>query len=128
LPLDAISVLIVDDNDLVGESMARCCDVDGISVTAVVSSSAEALAAASEYQPDVVLMDYRLGRDNGVSVARQLLDVHPSSKVVIMTGDPTERTRLEALAAGCVGCIGKTMHIARELPDLIRRAYAGEIV
>jgi DNA-binding NarL/FixJ family response regulator len=124
----SISVLIVDDNDLVGESLARCCEETDISVTAVVSSAAEALAAASESHPDVVLMDYRLGPDNGASVARQLLQIVPASKIVIMTGDPSEQTRREALAAGCVGCVGKTMHIAHELPSLILRAHAGEIV
>jgi DNA-binding NarL/FixJ family response regulator len=123
-----ISVLIVDDNDLVGQSLARGCGASDISVIAVVSTAAEAVATAGDNQPDVVLMDYRLGRENGVSVARALLEVSPGSRVIIMTGVPSEQTRAEALDAGCVGCVGKTMHIGRELPALIRRAHSGEFV
>jgi CheY-like chemotaxis protein len=128
VPARPISVLIVDDNELVGESLARGRETPDIRVVAVVSTAAEALAATLEHHPDVVLMDYRLGRDNGVSVARTLLQSAPTTRVLIMTGDPTARTRAEALDAGCMGCVGKTIHTGTELPALIRRAYSGEFV
>jgi DNA-binding NarL/FixJ family response regulator len=123
-----ISVLIVDDNELVGQGLARCCDVSDISVVAVVSSAMGAIESALENQPDVVLMDYRLGADNGAEVAKKVLEVAPASKVVVMTGDPSERTRIEALDAGCVGCVGKTMQVANELPSMIRRVSLGQSI
>jgi DNA-binding NarL/FixJ family response regulator len=124
----AISVLIVDDNELVGHSLARCCDTSDISVIAVVSNGADALAAAREHGPDVVLMDYRLGAENGISLARQLLGVDSGAKVLLMTGDPNARIQIKAREAGCVGCVGKTVHVATALPDMIRRVYSGESV
>jgi DNA-binding NarL/FixJ family response regulator len=123
-----ISVMIVDDNDLVAQSMARCCDVPDIRVVAVVSIAASALEAGRRYKPDVVLMDYRLGGDNGVSVARKLLDIVPTSKVVIVTGAASERVQQDALDVGCVGCVEKTMQLGRMLPDLVRRAHFGRSV
>lgn len=118
----------MDDNELVAQSLARCCEVPDISVVAVASTPAEAMDAALEYSPDVVLMDYRLGSENGVLVARRLLQVTPASRILIMTGDPTARTRVEAREGGCVGCVGKTLHIGSELPALIRRAHSGEFL
>ncbi len=123
-----ISVLIVDDNDLVGESMARCCEVPDIRVVAVVSTAETALEAGRKYRPDVVLMDYRLGTDNGASVARRLLEIVPTSKVVIVTGAASQRVQRDALDAGCVGCVEKTMQVGRMLPELVRRAHFGQSV
>jgi DNA-binding NarL/FixJ family response regulator len=120
-----ILLLIVDDNDLVGQSLARCCQVPDIVLLAVASTAAAALEAGCKYEPDVVLMDYQLGSHGGVDVARELINAVPSSKVIILTGAVTERMKLEAHEAGCVGCLDKTISVGRMLPALIRRVHSG---
>ena len=126
-PDKAITVLVVDDNELVGQSMARCCAVPGIEVVAVVDTAAAALQAAQAHQLDVVLLDYRLGPDSGVMVARQILGLQPTTKVVMVSGAASPHLKREALEAGCVGCIDKTMQVGRMLPDLVKRASSGAL-
>jgi two-component system response regulator DevR len=121
-----ISVLIVDDHDEVGRGLARACQVDDLVVLGVAATAQEALAAVRMQAPDVVLMDNRLGIDSGPSVARKLLELAPASRIVIVTGAATNELRAEALAAGCVGCVEKTMEFGRRIPELIRRVHRGE--
>lgn len=122
--LQNISVLIVDDDETVGRLLARCCDAPDFEVTGVVADRASALAAVRGNAPDVVLIDQRLGRDSGVEVAGELLALAPSAKVIVITGDPHPDIERAASAAGCWAVIGKTLTIADDLPDLVRRAAA----
>ncbi|HET6794780.1 MAG TPA: response regulator [Acidimicrobiales bacterium] len=121
---EPISVLIVDDDETVGRLLARCCDGPDFKVIDVVADRASALAAVADHAPDVVLIDQRLGRDSGVAVAGELLARAPSAKVIVITGDPHPDLERAAAAAGCWAVVGKTLTIAQDLPDLVRRAAA----
>jgi DNA-binding NarL/FixJ family response regulator len=122
-----VSVLIVDDNDLVAQTMARACTVPGIDVVGTAYDAQTTLDAVRRRAPDVVLLDQRLGLDSGLMVARQLLALAPAAKVIMVTGAATPQVQREALDAGCVYCVEKTMEIGRSLPDLVRKAAAGEL-
>jgi DNA-binding NarL/FixJ family response regulator len=123
-----IRVLVVDDNDLSRRSLTRCCEVPDLLVVGEAASATEALDAAADQGPDVVLIDYRLGDDNGVEVAEQVLRKSPGSKVLVVTGDATAEMREAASRAGCSGCIEKALGLASSLPEVIRRVHAGERV
>ena len=125
---DPVRILIVDDDDLVAETLARCCEEPDMSVIAMAANAKSALAAALEHQPDVVLMDHRLDGSDGVEVATSLLEISPLSRVLIVTGAASNSLVLAARDAGCAGCIEKTMSMRGTLPDLIRRVHAGENV
>jgi DNA-binding NarL/FixJ family response regulator len=118
-----ISVLIVDDDELVAEVLAACCDEDDLHVVATVYNADDALMAAQSAAPDVALVDRRLAGTSGLDLARELLKVAPALKVVIITADPSPEVEQAALAAGCVACVGKTMTVGDLLPDLVRRVY-----
>ena len=125
-PTSAIRVLIVDDDDLVAESLARCCQAPDLSVVGTASHAAGAVGAALQHRPDVILVDHRLGDDDGVTVAAKLLALVPTTKVVIVTGAATPELERAARLAGCSGCVQKDMQVAHVLPSLVRRAYAGQ--
>ena len=124
-PLRTISVMIVDDDELVAEVLAACCDEPDIDVVATVYNGDDALTAARSWTPDVALVDRRLGRASGIDLARDLLDVAPELKIAIITADPSPEVERAALEAGCVACVGKTMNIGAVLPELVRRVHRG---
>ena len=125
---DPIGILIVDDDELVARSLSRCCDAPDLSVVGVAANAQVALAIAREHRPDVVLMDHRLDGLDGVEVAERLIEISPTSRVVIVTGAASSSLIRAAAEAGCFGCVEKTMSMTRVLPDLIRRVHAGEKV
>ena len=122
-PVGTISVLIVDDDELVAEVLAACCDEPDLNVVGIVHNSDDALMAAASVGPQVALVDHRLAGTSGVDLARALLEVRPGLKVVIITADPSPEVERAALEAGCAACVGKTMNIGDLLPDLVRRVH-----
>jgi DNA-binding NarL/FixJ family response regulator len=121
-----IRLLIVDDNDLVAQTLARSCKVPEIEVVGVATSAAEVLAAANEGSLDVVLMDHRLGGEDGLVVAEALLAVAPTVRIILVSGAVTPDMRTRAVEIGCWGCLEKTMTLGRELAAVVQQVHAGE--
>jgi DNA-binding NarL/FixJ family response regulator len=113
---DPAKILIVDDDELVADVLARCCEEPDMTVIGLAANADTALALAQEHQPDVVLMDHRLDGADGVEVASRLWAISPDSKVVIVTGAASTSLIRAAQEAGCVGCIEKTISISSGLP------------
>lgn len=67
-------VLIVDDNHSFLEAARMLLEREGLTVTAVVSSTAEALRSVEASPPDVILVDISLGEENGLDLARRLAE------------------------------------------------------
>lgn len=120
-----IGILIVDDDPVVAEVLAACCDEPDMRVLAAVDNGDDALMAADSMAPDVALIDRRLPGRSGVELAREMLRTTPGLKVVIVTADPSPEVEQAAVEAGCAACIGKTMDIGERLPALIRRLHDG---
>src|SRR5262249_7735529 len=69
-----VRCLIVDDNHDFLRSARELLEHEGINVAGVASTGAQAYRACRELKPDVVLVDFDLGEESGVEVARQLAD------------------------------------------------------
>jgi len=78
-------ILIIDDEDAVAEGLAAVLDEEGME-TSVAASSAEGVAEAERFRPDVVLIDVGLPDANGAETALQLHARYPGLKVLIMSG------------------------------------------
>jgi CheY-like chemotaxis protein len=79
------SVLVVDDDVEVGEVIRRVLERTGLSVR-VVNSAAAALAAVTENEPDVVITDVIMPRQNGVDLIRALRGQIPRIRVLAISG------------------------------------------
>ena len=123
----AIRVLVVDDHELIAESLGRLLDgAEDMSVVQVVGSAQAGIAAAARLHPDVVLMDYDLPDLDGVIAAAQILRDWSATKVVMLTGSgDDERLALRAMEGGCAGFVGKGRSV-NELLAAVRAAHAGE--
>jgi len=118
-----VRVLIADDQRVVREGLATI--VAGFTDAEVVGLAAdgvEAVALVSKCHPDVVLMDLRMPRKDGVDATRDIRAQHPSIPVVVLTTYADDESILAALSAGAAGYL--TKDAAR---DDIRRALEAAV-
>jgi DNA-binding NarL/FixJ family response regulator len=100
------SILIVDDDDEILISFKIWLDSEGFrSLTA--SNSTEALKITREEELEVVLLDYRLGTENGLTVANSLREVDKNLKVIIITCYPYYKTAVESIKSGIFDYVSK---------------------
>jgi DNA-binding NarL/FixJ family response regulator len=103
-----IRVLIADDQRVVREGLALVLGLlPGVEVVGFASDGDEAVALAADLLPDIVLMDLRMPRCDGVEATRQLRDRVPQTTVVVLTTYADDRSVLDALRAGARGYLTK---------------------
>lgn len=125
--MDPIRVLIVDDQNLFAEMLARVIDLEqDVVVAGTAASLAEGRRMAQDLKPDVILMDYMLPDGDGAQGTRDLLSDNPHAKIVMLTGFSDEHLVLQAIAAGCTGFITKNEAVSKALVA-IRAAIRGDI-
>ncbi len=110
-PRDAgkgIRVLLADDQRLVRESLATLLGLlDGIELLATASDGEEALTLCDEHRPEVMLMDLRMPRLDGIEATRRLRERHPEVRVIALTTYADDESVLGALRAGARGYLTK---------------------
>ena len=122
-----IKVLVVDDHEVFGVSVARVLsDEDDIDVVGAATSVEAALGMMSA-DVDVVLTDFRLADGDGVTLTRTLLERWPDTKVVMLTASNDEAVLAAALEAGCAGFVTKAESLQTVL-TAVRSAAVGEAV
>jgi len=117
-----IRVLIADDQALVRTGFRMIVDAeDDLQVVGEAADGAEALDLAARTDPDVVLMDIRMPRMDGVAATKQL----SGPKVIILTTFNLDEYVIEALRAGASGFLLKDTP-PEDLVDAIRVVAAGD--
>jgi DNA-binding NarL/FixJ family response regulator len=105
---DTIRVLLADDQRVVREGLGTLLGLlAGVEVVGTAADGEEAVALAAELQPDVVLMDLRMPRCDGVEATRQLVRRSPSVRVLMLTTYADDRSVIDALRAGARGYLTK---------------------
>jgi DNA-binding NarL/FixJ family response regulator len=103
-----IRVLVADDQRVVRDGLVMVLGLlDEVEVVGAVTDGNEAVAMAIELHPDVVLMDLRMPRCDGIEATRTLLESDPDVKVVALTTYADDQSVLEALRAGARGYLTK---------------------
>lgn len=118
------TVMVVDDHPIWRDAVARDLADEGFNVVATADGVAAARRRAAVVKPDVVLMDMRLPDGDGVRATTELLEVSPSSRVLVLSASDEREDVLEAVKAGATGYLVKSASKA-ELADAVRATAAG---
>ncbi len=116
------SILIVDDEETHARALARFLDRRRYA-TAVAVSAGQARAALAKSRPDLVLLDQRLGDEDGVELLRETHAADPELPVIIMTAYGSVDTAVAAMKAGARDYIQKPIDL-EQLALLVERALA----
>ena len=123
-----MKVLIADDQTAVREGLATLLQtMPDIEVVGMAADGEEAIMLAEQLGPDVVLMDLRMPRVDGVQATRGIRADHPDVQVVVLTTYADDESIITALRAGAIGYLTKDAgrdHIRRALDA----AAAGQAV
>jgi DNA-binding NarL/FixJ family response regulator len=118
-------VLVVEDHQVVAEGLAALInDQKDMTVVGKAGSVAESIQRASELQPDVVLMDFRLTDGTGADAGAGIRRARPDTKLIFLTREDTDVARFAALEAGASAFIHKS-RAAQEVVDAIRTVSQG---
>src|SRR5215471_3407747 len=121
-----VRVLVADDHPVVRDGIiANINPQADITVVAEAGDGVEALATIKEALPDVVLLDLRMPRMDGLDVLAEMNGLRPRCKVIIMTTFDTEEDVQRAMKAGARGYLLKDS-TREEILDAIRRVSLGE--
>lgn len=125
---NAVRVLVADDQKVVREGIVMLLGLlPGIEVVGAAADGEEAVALAAEHRPDVVLMDLRMPRCDGVEATRRIRSAQPGTEVVVLTTYADDDSLFPALEAGARGYLTKDAgaeEIARAIND-VRSGAAG---
>ncbi|MFJ8162864.1 response regulator [Streptomyces sp. NPDC096136] len=103
-----IRVVVADDQTVVREGLGLLLGLlPGTEVVASAADGAEAVRLVAEHAPDVVLMDLRMPRMDGVEATRLITGNHPGTGVVVLTTYSDDASVLDALRAGARGYLTK---------------------
>jgi DNA-binding NtrC family response regulator len=116
----SIRILIIDDERTLRESCATVLQSDGYSVT-TIGRGEEALETVRRRKFDIVLVDLYMSQISGIEILRAALETQKETIVVVMTGNPSVASSIEALRHGAWDYLPKPFS-ATHLQVLIGRA------
>lgn len=108
--LSSLRILLVDDHPLFLTGLRNMLTAHGAQVVGMAKDGIEAQEAAQALKPDMILMDIRMPRMNGLEATRQIKATLPGTKIVILSTSASEADLFEALRAGASGFLLKGMN------------------
>lgn len=121
-------VMIIDDHEIVRRGISEIVDrADGLEVVAEAGSVADAIRRAELVVPDVILVDLQLPDGTGIDIMRKLRETKPSIKAIVLTSFDDDVALAEALDAGALAYVLKTVHGA-EITDVIKAIADGRVL
>jgi DNA-binding NarL/FixJ family response regulator len=125
-----IRLVICDDHKVLTDALSLIVRGDPSLelVAEPVQDPDDAISLCRDHRPDVVLMDLVLNaRLNGIEATREIKDSSPETRVVIMTGQPDDRSLVAAVEAGASGFLNKTTAL-ETVVEAVKAAAEGEIL
>jgi DNA-binding NarL/FixJ family response regulator len=121
-----ISVLLVDDQDLVREGLRMLLEAEqDLTVMGEAADGGQALAQARLLDPDVILMDVRMPHMNGIEATRRLVEAGSRARILMLTTFNLDEYVYHALKAGASGFLLKDAS-REQLTGAVRAVSAGE--
>jgi len=127
-PDDKISVMIVDDHEVVRRGIAEVIDrSEGMSVVAEAGSVAEGVRRASLVHPQVMLVDLQLPDGTGIDLMRAVRATQPDTRAIVLTSFDDDSALAAALEVGAAAYVLKSVRGA-EIADVVRAVAAGRVL
>jgi DNA-binding NarL/FixJ family response regulator len=123
----AYRVMVVDDHPIWRDAVARDLVEDGFDVVATADGVESARRRAAVVAPDVVVMDMRLSDGTGAQATAHVLEVSPSSRILVLSASDERDDVLEAVKAGATGYLVKSASKV-ELAAAVRATGEGRAV
>jgi len=121
-------ILLADGHDVVRQGIRRILEQEpDLELVGEADNGSDAVKLARELRPDVVLMEARMPRLNGVEVVRRIKEEHPQAAVLIFTTCDEEEYVVGFVGAGVSGYLLKSTK-AEELAQAIRVVRRGEFI
>ncbi|MEL6406242.1 MAG: response regulator transcription factor [Chloroflexota bacterium] len=126
--VEQIRIVIVDDHDVVRQGFKYFIDVtEHLELVGEAKNGQDAIQVIKETVPDVVLIDMKMPKLNGVETIRAIKATHPHIKFIALTSFVDDESLVEqALDAGASGYFFKNVTVD-ELAEAVHRVYEGEM-
>ncbi len=123
-----INILIADDHAIVRDGTRQILEQEpDLHVVAEASDGEEAVRLASNFKPDVAIIDIAMPKVDGIEATRQIKALYPTIAVRILSAYDDDEFVFSLLEAGAAGYLLKSVR-GRELINAVRAVYAGESV
>lgn len=119
------SVVIVDDQAMVRQGLRLILELAGIEVLEEAADGEQGVAAVRRHRPDVVLMDVRMPRVDGIEATRRIVESNLPTRVLVLTTFDLDVHVYDALRAGAAGFLLKDV-TAERLVAAVQDTAAGE--
>ena len=122
-----IRVLLADDHSIMREGLQVMLERSGeFEVVGQARDGVEAVKAASDLSPDVIVMDVMMPEKDGVEACREIMESLPDTKVIMLTASTEADAVIEAVAAGAAGYLQKVSGM-NQLLSMVKGAAADEM-
>ena len=126
--MSLVRVVVADDQTVVRDGLVTLLKLlPGVEVVAAASDGEEAVRLVAEHNPDVLLVDLRMPRCDGVGATRRVRADHPGTEVVVLTTYSDDESVLSALRAGARGFLTKDAD-AESIGRALQAAAAGQSI
>ena len=119
-------ILIVDDHEVVREGLrALLARREGFEVVGQAGTVEQAIAEAARTEPDVIVMDVRLPDGSGIEACREIREVRPETKVIMLTSYADDDAVFASILAGAAGYVLKQIR-GTDLVGAVRTVASGQ--
>jgi DNA-binding NarL/FixJ family response regulator len=123
-----IRILLAEDQPIIRQGLLYIIDAQpDMTVVGEAANGDEALQAATQTAPDLVLMDIRMPNSDGIEATRRIVQALPDTKVILLTTFDIQEYVLDGIRAGAVGYLLKDAE-SSVLLDGIRAAHRGAVM
>jgi DNA-binding NarL/FixJ family response regulator len=118
-----VRIVLVEDNEVFRDALELLLGMrTDVEIVASVGDGAAADAAAKEYRPDVMLMDYRMPAMDGIQATAQVMEEVPGVAVVALTASADAAEREALVEAGAVACLMKDQELEEIVAAILQAA------
>ena len=119
--MNNVSIMIVDDEPIVGKRLKRLFEKDGYNVE-IFSRGSQALKELENKKFDIIITDLKMGKVDGMQILETAREKYPDTKIIIISGLSKNELVIDALKKGAYSFIVKPFKF-NELKEVVYRAH-----